>query len=138
MKILVAHDGSEQADKALKRAAEIAVGSKASVTILSVVPDLCMMELSDDDCKNMYQIMTTESQKRLESFKAELAKQGLNVDIQVKFGNAAETILNACAEGKIDTIVIGSHGRHGAKKFLLGSVSSKVVDHAPCEVLVVK
>lgn len=138
MKILVAHDGSEQADKALKRAAEIAVGSKASVTILSVVPDLCMMELSDDDCKNMYQVMTTESQKRLEAFKAELAKQGLNVDIQVKFGNAAETILNACAEEKIDTIVIGSHGRHGAKKFLLGSVSSKVVEHAPCEVLVVK
>jgi nucleotide-binding universal stress UspA family protein len=46
MKILVAHDGTEQADKALRRAAEIAVGSKASVTILSVVPDLCMMELS--------------------------------------------------------------------------------------------
>jgi len=138
MKILVAHDGSEQADKALKRAAEIAVGSKASVTILSVVPDLCMMELSVDDCKSMYEVMTTESQKRLESFKAELAKQGLNVDIQVKFGNAVETILNACAEGKIDTIVIGSHGRHGTKKFLLGSVSSKVVEHAPCEVLVVK
>lgn len=138
MKILVAHDGSEQADKALRRAADIAVGSKASVTILSVVPDLCMMELSDDDCKNMYQVMTTESQKRLEAFKAELATQGLNVDIQVKFGNAVETILNVCAEEKSDMIVIGSHGRHGAKKFLLGSVSSRVVEHAPCEVLVVK
>jgi len=34
--------------------------------------------------------------------------------------------------------VTGSHGRHGAKKFLLGSVSSKVVDYSKCSVLVVK
>ncbi|MFA5810634.1 MAG: universal stress protein [Thermoleophilia bacterium] len=138
MNILIAHDGSEQADKALKRAAEIATGSKASLSILSVVPDLCMMELSDDDCKKMYEVMTAESQKKLEAVKARLSQEGVNVDIEVRFGNAVETILDACTEKKIDMVVVGSHGRHGAKKFLLGSVSSKIVRHAPCEVLVVK
>ena len=138
MNILIAHDGSEQADKALKRAAELATGSKASLSILSVVPDLCMMELSLDDCKKMYEVMTAESQKKLEAFKAKLSQEGVKVDIEVRFGNAVEVILDACIKKKIDMVVVGSHGRHGAKKFLLGSVSSKIVGHAPCEVLVVK
>lgn len=138
MNILVAHDGSEQADKALQRAVDIAAMSKGALILLSVIPDLCMMEISDDDCKNMYKIMTEESEKRLNAKKNELANRGVAMESEVKFGNAAETILQTCADRKVDMIVIGSHGRHGAKKFLLGSVSSKVVDHAPCDVLVVK
>jgi nucleotide-binding universal stress UspA family protein len=138
MKLLVAHDGSEQADKALDRAVNLALLAKGSVVVLSVVPDLCMMEIGDDDCKKMYKIMTEESEKRLNALKDDLSKKGIQMESEVKFGNAAETILKTCNDRKIDIVVIGSHGRHGAKKFLLGSVSSKVVDHAPCDVLVVK
>jgi len=138
MKILVAHDGSEQADKALKKAVDIALISKASIVVLSVVPDLCMMEISDDDCKNMYKIMTDESEKRLAALKADLSKKGVEMETAVQFGNAADVIISTCADKKADLVVVGSHGRHGAKKFLLGSVSSKVVEHAPCDVLVVK
>lgn len=138
MKLLVAHDGSEQSDKALKRASEIALGTKSSINILTVVPDLCMIEMSDDDCKIMYDTMTKESRKRLEAAKTKLAKKGLKVSIDVTFGSPVDAIVKSCAEKKIDMVIVGSHGRHGAKKFLLGSVSSKIVQHAPCEVLVVK
>jgi nucleotide-binding universal stress UspA family protein len=138
MKLLVAHDGSEQSDKALDKAASLALLSKGSVVVLSVVPDLCMMELSDNDCKQMYKIMTEESEKKLNTTKDDLSKKGIEIETVVKFGNAAETIIKTCNDRNIDMIVIGSHGRHGAKKFLLGSVSSKVVDHSPCDVLVVK
>jgi nucleotide-binding universal stress UspA family protein len=138
MKILVCHDGSKQADKALVRSSDMAAGMKASLIVLSVVPDLCMMEISDDDCKNMYKIMTEESEKRLAALKKDLAAKGVQMETVVHFGNAAETIIRTATEQKADWIVIGSHGRHGAKKFLLGSVSSRVVDHAPCDVHVVK
>lgn len=138
MKILVGHDGSEQADKALKRAVDLASMSKGSIIALSVVPDLCMMEISDDDCKNMYKIMTDESEKRLAALKSDLSKKGVEMETAVQFGNAADVIISACADKKADLVVVGSHGRHGAKKFLLGSVSSKVVEHAACDVLVVK
>jgi len=138
MKILVGHDGSEQSDRALSRAVEMASAMKASLTVLSVVPDLCMMELSDDDCKNMYKIMTEESKKRLTLLMEKLAKKGVKMETLVKFGKDAETIIKTAAEKKADFLVIGSHGRHGAKKFLLGSVSSKVVEHAACDVVVVK
>ncbi len=138
MKLLVAHDGSKQSNEALDKAASLALLSKGSVVVLSVVPDLCMMEMSDNDCKKIYKIMTEESEKNLNTLRDDLSKKGIAIETVVKFGNAAETIIKTCNDRKIDMVVIGSHGRHGAKKFLLGSVSSKVVDHSPCDVLVVK
>jgi nucleotide-binding universal stress UspA family protein len=56
----------------------------------------------------------------------------------IKQGNPAEEVLATAQAMKADVIITGSHGRHGAQKFLLGSVSSKIVDHAECSVLVVK
>jgi nucleotide-binding universal stress UspA family protein len=138
MNFLVAHDGSEQADKALDKAVNLALLAKGSVVVLSVVPDLCMMEIGDDDCRKLYKIMTEESENRLNAMKDDLSKKGIQMETEVKFGNAAEIIIKTCNDRKIDIVVIGSHGRHGARKFLLGSVSSKVVDHAPCDVLVVR
>lgn len=138
MKILVAHDGSEQADLALKKAADLASKTNASIVVLSVVPDLCMTELSDDECRSLYNAMTEEAKRHMARVKEDLTKSGLEVMTEVKFGSPAETIIDVAQNEKVDMIVVGSHGRHGAKKFLLGSVSSKVVDHAPCEVLIVK
>lgn len=138
MKILVGHDGSGQADKALKRATDMVLMSKGSIIVLSVVPDLCMMEISDDDCKKIYEIITEESKKRLDALKEDLSKKGIEMETEVKFGNAADAIINTANDKGVDIIIIGSHGRHGAKKFLLGSVSSKVIDHAMCDVFVVK
>jgi nucleotide-binding universal stress UspA family protein len=138
MKILVAHDGSAQADKALTKAADIAGMNQSPIIVLSVVPDLCMMEISDDDCKKMYEIMTKESTKKLEEIKKDLSAKSVEMEMEVKFGNAAETILEVAKDRGVDLIVVGSHGRHGVKKFFLGSISSKVVDHAHCDVLIVK
>ena len=138
MKILIGHDGSEHAGKALTRAVDMASALKASLIVLTVVPDLCMMEISDDDCKSMYKIMTEDSEKRLSRLKEELSKKGVQMETVVRFGKAVDTIIMTCVEKKADLLIVGSHGRHGATKFLLGSVSSKVVEHAPCDVLVVK
>lgn len=138
MKILVGHDGSEHAGKALTRAVEVATALKASIVVLTVVPDLCMMELSDDDCKNMYKIMTEDSEKRLSRVKEDLSTKGVQMETVVHFGRAADTIVKTCSDTKADLLIVGSHGRHGARKFLLGSVSSMVVEHAPCDVFVVK
>jgi nucleotide-binding universal stress UspA family protein len=97
-----------------------------------------MMEISDDDCKKMYEIMTKESTKKLEEIKKDLSAKSVEMEMEVKFGNAAETILEVAKDRGVDLIVVGSHGRHGVKKFFLGSISSKVVDHAHCDVLIVK
>src|SRR5262249_21912950 len=53
-------------------------------------------------------------------------------------GSAAEEILQYAAETRVDLIVMGTHGRTGLKRLLMGSVAEKVLRGAPCSVLVVK
>jgi nucleotide-binding universal stress UspA family protein len=55
----------------------------------------------------------------------------------MEVGDVATTICHIAEEVPADVIIVGSHGRTGLKRMLLGSVSEHVVRHAPCPVLVV-
>jgi universal stress protein A len=57
---------------------------------------------------------------------------------ELRDGDARREILAAAAEWRPDVVVMGSHGRNGLQRFLLGSVSDSVVRHAPCSVEVVR
>jgi nucleotide-binding universal stress UspA family protein len=61
-----------------------------------------------------------------------------NIEEETFFGKAKDVILDQADEWKADMIVIGSHGRTGLTRFLLGSVSLSVLSHAPCSVMIVK
>ncbi len=136
--ILVAHDGSKLSDKALKKAVEIASGFNSSLTVLSVIPELYLTELPDIDRQRIMAALTEEANTAMEKVRISLSGKPIEAKTIVRQGPAAEKILETAQKMKIDLLVLGSHGRHGAKKFLLGSVSTKVVDHANCPVLVVK
>lgn len=139
MKILVAHDGSDYSDKALKKGAAIAKKEDASISVITVVPDLGLTdELGDDYTKSLYNTLTDEAEKLMKAIQDDLSKSLKDVKTEVRFGSPAEIIVDMAKDGKVDLLVVGSHGKHGAKKFYLGSVSSKVVEHTPCDVLVVK
>jgi nucleotide-binding universal stress UspA family protein len=137
-KILIAHDGSKLSDKALKRGVEIAVRFGSSLTVLTVVPELYLTELSDMDRKRIMDALTEETMISMEKIRSTLAAKSVESKTITRQGMPAEKILETAKKMKVDLVVVGSHGRHGAKKFLLGSVSSKVVEYAPCPVLVIK
>jgi nucleotide-binding universal stress UspA family protein len=137
-KILVAHDGSKLSDKALKKAVEVAVVLNSSLTVLSVIPELYLTELSDLDRQRIMNALTEETKTAMEKVRISLSGKTIESKTIVRQGPPAEKILETAQKMKVDLLVVGSHGRHGAKKFLLGSVSSKVVDYATCPVLVVK
>lgn len=137
-KILVAHDGSKSSDKALKKAVELAVNSNASLTVLSVVPELYLTEFSDEDRNRIARTLEEETRQTMEKIRKSLSSKSIEVKMVIRQGDPAEKILETAQKMKVDLIVTGSHGRHGAKKFLLGSVSSKVVDYSRCPVMVVK
>jgi nucleotide-binding universal stress UspA family protein len=61
-----------------------------------------------------------------------------NVDTAVREGDARVELINAATEWPADLIVVGSHGRKGLDRFLLGSVSEFVIRHAPCSAQVVR
>lgn len=137
-KILVAHDGSKLADKALKKACEFAAATDASIVVLAVIPDLYLTELSDLDRDRIMKALTDETNHTMEKVRSALAAKSINTKVIIRQGPAAEKILETAQKMKVDLLVVGSHGRHGARKFLMGSVSSKVVDYVNCPVLVVK
>lgn len=137
-RILVAHDGSKLSDKALKKAVEIAARFGSSLTVLTVIPELYLTELSDLDRQRIMNALTDETNITMEKIRSSLASKSMEAKTITRQGLPAEKILETAKKMKIDVIVVGSHGRHGAKKFLLGSISSKVVEYATCPVLVVK
>ncbi|MFA5353599.1 MAG: universal stress protein [Thermodesulfovibrionales bacterium] len=137
-KILVAHDGSKSSDKALKKAMEIAVNFNSSLTVLSVIPELYLTELADVDRNKIFEALTKETTEAMERIRKSLSGKSMDVKTLIRQGDPAEKILETAQKMKVDLIVTGSHGRHGTKKFLLGSVSAKIVDYSKCPVLVVK
>jgi nucleotide-binding universal stress UspA family protein len=122
--ILLAVDGSRFADAAAVSAGILAKRCGLPVTVLSVC--------ANDDLKcDMVQAMADRVRDLLR-------KDGVAADSVVKEGNPAKAIVEAAAENECDLIVLGSHGRTGLDRILIGSVSQQVVVQAKCPVLVVK
>ncbi|MCL0068342.1 universal stress protein [Thermodesulfovibrionales bacterium] len=137
-KILVAHDGSKFSEKALKKALELAVNFNASLSVLSVIPELYLTELPDMDRERIFESLSTETTNTMEKIRKSLSGKSIEVKTLIRQGDPAEKILETANKMKVDLVVTGSHGKHGTKKFLLGSVSAKIVDYSKYPVLVVK
>ncbi|MCL0042256.1 universal stress protein [Thermodesulfovibrionales bacterium] len=137
-KILVAHDGSKSSEKALKKALELAINFNASLSVLSVIPELYLTELPDMDRERIFESLSTETTNTMEKIRKSLSGKSIEVKTLIRQGDPAEKILETANKMKVDLVVTGSHGKHGTKKFLLGSVSAKIVDYSKYPVLVVK
>lgn len=122
--ILLAVDGSRFADAAAVAAGILAKRCGVPVTVLSVC--------ANDDLKcDLVQAMADRVRDLLR-------QDGVAADSVVKEGNPAQAIVAAAAENDCDLIVVGSHGRSGLDRLLMGSVSQQVVIQAKCPVLVAK
>jgi nucleotide-binding universal stress UspA family protein len=135
--ILLAYDGSKSSEKALKKTFKIAEKFDSAITIMTVAPELYLTELLEVDRKGILEKIRTDAEKTMQKIQKR-ARQLRTVKTVIKQGDAAEEILKTAKRIKADLIITGSHGRHGASKFLLGSVSAKIIDHAHCAVLIVK
>jgi nucleotide-binding universal stress UspA family protein len=137
-KILVAHDGSKFAQKALRKGMEIANQFNGSLVVLAVIPELRITELTPFDQARLTEALEQQARKNLAKAEKQLKKKAVPARTLVRQGNAAEVILETARKVRAGLIVVGSHGRHGVEKYLLGSVSGKIVEHADRPVLVVK
>ena len=84
-----------------------------------------------------------ESQRSYQAALAEgalrvLREAGLPAETRVSFGDPREDLVEFARVERADLLVVGSHGRTGLSRLLMGSVAAHVVAHAPCSVLVVK
>ncbi len=145
MKILVATDGSESARLAVDFLAEFPFPADSAVTVITVIePILRKAEIDElnDEQAQAYEA-TRQSTKQaatelIDGEAARLKQAGRASTTRLRSGNPAEEIVDTAEEMNADVIVVGSHGTGGIKRVLLGSVSERILNHAPGSVLIVK
>ena len=135
-KIVVAYDGSEHARRALERAAVLA-REGASVTVIAVA-DAEPVPAGRGPATAPVLMVAAERQRALEEAKALLAERGVEAETAEAFGDAGHAIAEEAKRQGADLVVVGTRGRNVVERLLLGSVSTKVVHEAPCDVLVVR
>jgi len=134
MKILVAYDGSESAQRALVQAAELA-SNGSSVSVITVAEPLPQFGRAGE---MMVPEEEEERRHELADAKATLNAKGIDAAFVERKGDPATMIVDEAEQEGADVIVMGTRGLSTAKRWLMGSVSSRVVQHAPCNVLVVR
>lgn len=140
--ILLATDGSAASTHAAKTAIGLAQTHKARLTVLYVVDPYPYLGVGEANPMGFqaYMAAATEHAAQAQAAVAALAKAA-GVELQsriVEDVGASAGIVQAAETQKADLIVVGSHGRSGLKRLMLGSVAAKVVAESPLPVLVVR
>ncbi len=142
MKILVPVDGSEHSDESLRVAADFAKGKDAQICLINVAPlyEDIDLEISASTREKLSNKLSKRAEEVINHAQKILSEGGLSaVCSKIIMSSAiAESIIGYAEEEAIDLIIMGSRGLSPSSRFRLGSVTSRVVKHAPCSVYVVK
>jgi nucleotide-binding universal stress UspA family protein len=137
--VVVGTDGSPDADAALREAARIAKAEGAVVSLVTAFPDVPTYSEGIASSAKRDRIDLREVAEGVLSRAADdLRSQGLEVLTEAREGDPAQVILDVSRERDADLIVIGARGLTGIRRFLLGSVSSKLAHHADCSLMIVR
>ena len=144
-RILLPTDGSENAKRAGKHAIWIANASSADIIVLNVIePYYPQISALPNFSEVVFDELREEGKNAVESFKQDLELnqckgicKNIRLTTKIDEGKAYMEILKTIKKENIDLVVIGASGRHGLDRYLLGSVTERVVREANCQVLVV-
>jgi nucleotide-binding universal stress UspA family protein len=144
-KILLPTDGSKFAEKAADHAIWIASKSGAEIIVLNVIETSSLVGLPAEDLiVRIKEMLKEEGRRSLERIsemvteeEKELKIEDIKVNLKTEEGSPADAILKTVEKEDIDLVVMGTSGKHGLDRFLLGSVTEKVVRSVKCPVLAV-
>lgn len=135
-KILVAYDGSAQAGNAFETGLDLAAQYGAELVVLSITrppepPEAVETEAVLEGAQEYYE-------KQFDVLRGKAAAKGVATTCEVRVGHPADQIIHAADELGADLIVLGHRGKSLVKRWLLGSISRRVVTYAGCSVLIVR
>ena len=141
--ILVPLDGSETSRRGLKEAIGLATALKARLRLLHVTSDFpIMLEMANTiDFEKYRSGLHQFGRNLLEETKAEVERAGLTVTTELRDlrgGRVADSIVEEATAARCDLIVIGTHGRRGFNRLVVGSDAEAVVRASPVPVLLVR
>ncbi len=141
-RILVATDFSAASRPAFRRAVASAAESGAALWIAHVAAPPLPLSPDGYVLPRFYEDMTLairrDAEKRLRALQNEARKSGVTVRSLLLRGSPHEALNRAARRHRADLIVLGTHGRTGLKRLLVGSVAARVIATAPCPVLTVR
>ena len=143
MKILIAIDGSDFSQAALKSLLARPWPPNTEVKVMHVVepPSLLIgreMGGYDPEIEIVWKALREQAKDLVEKAAEKLRGVKFNVSTELVEGDPKSQIIDTANEWRADMIVLGSHGRTGLNRFLMGSVSQDVVRHAHCSVEIVR
>lgn len=137
-KCLVCLDGSQPSFRALERALDEAACSAADILAVTVVEALTFFDCDIKDCDTAFAAILREPKKILAEAEEIARSRGVAIRTRYEPGRPAETVARIAREEEADEIYIGSRGKDDVENMLLGSVSMRLVQIAPCTVVVVR
>jgi len=135
-RILIAYDGSAESGRALELAFSVALAVKAGVTVLAVTPlpeppTAATIGMAIDNAREQFG-------KVFEAMLRLAADQNVRLETAIAIGRPAEQIIRYAQDSHSDMIVVGRRGTSSYRILGLGSVSERVLQQAPCPVLVAR
>ena len=142
MRILLAIDGSPHSQTAVDEVARRPWPSNSTFRVISVIrpytPPATEFVLAGATLDDMRRQQTSTAEQIIGRAIEVLTGTGLTTETAVREGDPRSAIVDEAEEWGADLVVVGSHGRTGLTRWLLGSVAHAVVGHAPCSVEVVR
>ncbi|MFZ2294989.1 MAG: universal stress protein [Polaromonas sp.] len=140
--ILLPVDGSATSRRAIDKALAIAEAFKSAVTVIYVIDPYAFTGVGTDFSYGQAEYLSAaaaEADEAIKTAKQIFEEHGIAVKGSVVEGHAIyRSILDTAEAVNADLVVMGSHGRHGLEKLVLGSVTAQVLSHAHLSVLVVR
>jgi len=135
--ILVPTDGSPAATAAIEHAVDLAKTYDATIHALYVV-DASAFSSIEAGSELVIDALDEEGQRAVEEVTDAAAEAGVDIETHVVSGTAYRRILDYIDSEDVDLVVMGTHGRSGVERFLLGSVTERVVRTADVPVLTIR
>lgn len=133
--ILLTTDGSKYSKAATEKAIDLAKSYGGKLNVVSIVD---VTEEFQTEAPGAVEKLIRDAKAFINDVEKNAELQGIKTDTFVKEGESYRVITDMAKEHNSDVIIMGSHGRTGIRRFLMGSVTEKVIGYAPCPVLVVK
>jgi len=138
-KILVPTDGSEHSIRAAEYAIGFAKTHGAQLMLVYVVDEVVIDQFSRVAERDAIEAeLKTDGQRFIRYVVGLAEKEDVKATSMLVKGRPFEQIVNLTKSFDIDLVVMGTYGRRGPERILIGSVAERVIEYAPCPVLVVK
>lgn len=137
--ILVPTDGSAHSVRAAEYAIGIAKEHNAKILAVFVIDNFVVDQFSKVSSRNnVEEDLKDSGQSYISYIVGQAEKQGVRVESVIAKGLPFEQIVNLAKNQSVDLIVMGTTGRRSTDRILIGSVTQRVIEYAPCPVLVIK